>query len=445
MSFFASIGELIDNQELNVVEKKEETVKEQFRKSSVGDIIWAKRYANSYVASKIPEHHKEGPFIVLERYGKSLVCLPGSSVVPKDPNKNFNLSNYYYFLKKETNFNFDRIVLIHENSFIKKLDKLTEDDKEKLYKRMKQLNLNYKTKDGNKNFNLPAQVGDIIYYRGSKYIIVSKQNKQIACVFLGNFTKNYKLEDFRKLDYAKVTIFLECAGYNILDSVNNKILQYVLNKYNEYLKREKNKMTIGRGSVIVIDNKPYYLYGEEGQSWLLFEIVYEKIDGFAKIIVQGNKFYTDFNSTIKINKKEVYDNLLQATEDEIKEIKIIRKNCSKSVKVENKQPEITFKIGDIIELIENSNDRYFIISMYEDLIECLSINEMLEGRYINKFFIQKDIRKAHNRSIEGIKWLEDNPDFEYKYLRKKKYVDEILFEQRLMEMGGCNRKLRKDN
>lgn len=431
MSFFTSIGELVNDQELNIHANKEESIIAQFRKIKVGDIIWAKRYANSYIESRIPEHHREGPFIVLEKTGKALVCVQGSSVEPKNKSKNFNLDNQYYSLKKETNFNFDRIILIYEYSFIKKVDKLTTEDRERLYKSIKRLNLKYKTKNGNKKFSLPAQVGDIIYYWGNKYIIVSIQNKQIVCVLLRNLGKNFELKDFKGVDYSNISVFLECAGYNILSSVDNKILNYVLKNYYECLKKAKTEMIPKRGSIVSINNKFYYIYGEDGLDWLLFEVQKFMQEDQSQICIQNTSYYTDFKNTITINKKELLSIVLQASEEEIKKIKSLRKGYLKSIKIEPKETEkINYKVGDIIQCKNYKNERFFVIKIYDNLFECLSINELKKGNYFAKFFKREDIKRAGNKSIQGIKWLEENDWFDLSDISRHNVLNEIIFVQK---------------
>ena len=420
-------------QELNeikeeVVEEKA-NLKELLEELKVGDIIWAKRYKNRIEEEEIPEQHKEGPFIVIEKVEEGLICIYGTGTAGKNDNINFILNNYEYSLKKETNFILFKFKLIDNNSFIRKLDELTPIDKNRLYKKLKKLNMKYYyVNDERKSFRFPFQIGDIIIKNNNKYIIVDINDNKLFCIPLKVSTKDLKFTDFKSLDYSKLTIFDKNNNYKILNIVDNKIIMYVLNEYKKYLNNLKNINITQRGSVIKKGNKFYYIYGEEGQDWLIFEISENKFEDAEQLIINNKKFYTDFSKVLKINKK-----ILLANQCEKDMISGIKKNHSKHSIIKQqkniqKEPEvINFNIGDIVQY---KKERFFVITVCSEFCECLSINELKQCIKNKKFLRKQDIKKINYNQIKGIKWLEENPDFDIKDIYKEEIIEKIINVQR---------------
>lgn len=149
----------------------------------------------------------------------------------------------------------------------------------------------------------------------------------------------------------------------------------------EYEKSQPNIFP-QRGSVIYKDNEYYYIYGEEGQNFNAFKLENEFKDNYDKIIINNCEYYTLYKDKV-INKKDDFIVIVNATEEEINNIKLQKKsykkqNSFKLQKDNNKKiisEPIKIKIGDSVRLNDFNDDNYVVKYTIGDMICCYSTVE----------------------------------------------------------------------
>jgi len=301
------------------------------REIKVGDIIWAKRYNNEEEKEFIPLGHREGPFIVLKKRNKDLICSFGTSV---DPAK-YNRENYFtldavkdYNIHKVTYFNYNKVQTINNYSFIRQIDELKVVDKERLFKDIKLANREYYANNRRVDLNLPLSNGDIINVNEINYIVIDITETSMVCMPIYKDYKSLNLKDIVNLDYSRVVTLDIKTKYQYLNTLSNDLFKILLKSQKEYIDYCIKEKYPKRGSVILKDNKYFYIFGEEGQYWLIFEIFSNENSKQSCITIKGNDFYTEYKG-YKLNKKENFDILLLAKDDEMDKIKESKKNFSK--------------------------------------------------------------------------------------------------------------------
>lgn len=411
-----------------------------YNQIKVGDIIWAKRYQNEIEKESIPEGHREGPFIVLKKENGKLISIKGTSVVPNEEyiDMDFYLNNDGYNLDKETYFKLNKLYFINEYSFISHMDKLKEKDKNKLFLHIKSSKkVYYVGKWETIDFNFPIQVGDIVNYDHQSFIVLDNNDKNIICVPLKNhldYKNNTNLEvtNFINIDFSK-SISLEInSDIKYVNTVNNKCLQNILTLFQKYINNCKNMQTTQRGSIIFKDNKYYYIYGEEGQDWLVFEINKKGSQNASQLEIGNTKYHTNFEES-KISKKDSFTNIYLCLDEEKDKIKNIRKkykDLKKKIETNGVLNYVRFGVGDIIQSINYKNKRYIIIKICKKTYECLCIEEIINGIYDPVLLMKTDVKLAIDNSIKGIKWLDENPEFELKYIGNFETINNIFRTQK---------------
>lgn len=319
--------------EENIQKKTEvvfdETINNLISDIEIGDIIWTKRYNDEKQKQNIPEGHQEGPCLVVGKTEDGLICAKGTGVAPYEEyvDNRFCVWNGSYSLNKNTFFQLNQFRVIDTFSFCYKLSSLIVSDREKLLKKIKEKKHNFYCIDGEKkNFDVDFFVGDLISINKKNYIILNKIDNKIICVGINTYKEDLKVNDVRYLDYLNLVNFdIECDKPEYIGTISSTLLAYSLKREKEYIENYKNKMNPQRGSVIVKDNELNYIYGEEGQIWLTFEIKYNNYDLFDKIKIGTETFYTEYNKK-NISKKESFDTILLAFPEEIEDITSKRKS-----------------------------------------------------------------------------------------------------------------------
>lgn len=420
--------EQIDELQEELNEKEDNSL---FSDIQVYDIIWAKRYNNETQKCLIPEGHREGPYIVLGISVDGLVCSKGTSVDKGEYLYAYlNLDNIKYNLFKETYFKCFEFEIINNYSFIEKLDELKKDDIQLLLKLIKKNGEDYycNSEHQYEKLILPFQVGDIINNINNFLIIDIKDNK-LFCIRIKKSTdylkNNFEYKDHIYLDYSNIIVFDMYDEIECINTIDNKLLNVILKKQKEHLENKKNQTIAQRGSVIKKDNQYYYIYGEEGQDWLVME-VFETNELFQeKIIINNKTFYTNYLS-LKINKKDGFDVCFMASKYDIDKIKSLRKNNNKQLKNNQKKD---FKIGNLIECKRMKNKKFIIIDVCPNSYKCLSIKKLEKAEYQEIYIKKADAILSENDSLKGIVWLDCNPKFDLSKIGNEKYLDKIIKTQ----------------
>ncbi len=399
---------------------------EAFPTLKCGDLILAKRYNTELEKEKILEGHREGPFLIIDKKGDNLICLRGTSVQPEQEfiHGYFALSNSDYTLNKITYFNIFNLYVINKETFIKKLDELSIFDQNKLIKKIKLTTKNYKLTNNKLEVNLKVQSGDVIDYLNSKYIVINIVENTLFCVSLKTYFNDFSYDDIKNIDFSKPIFISEDENFKYVNSIESSTFSQLLKKYREYIYCSNDKKIVQIGSIIFKDNKYYYIFGENENSWLTFEIS-EESDYFKDGINMCNTtYYTNYDEFI-INKKDSFKLFDIVSKNDIENIKKRKKLYKKDLKSSNKN----YTIGSIIESNQYGNERFIIIGIYDKIFECLSIDKLIKGIYSDVFIRRFDTILSENKSINGIKWLEQRKKISLSNISKGNIISKILKKQ----------------
>lgn len=417
-----------------------EDPKYSYNQIKIGDIIWAKRYNSEDEMELIPEGHREGSFIVLAVQDGNLFCAQGTGIPPYSEYSDsyFYIDDIHYTLRKPTYFNLIKLVSIDSCSFVEKLNELKKSDLNNLYRQIKIMHKLYYTEESKLiRLNMPIQVGDIIRNNNQNYIIINKNESKFLCIHLDdriNFKKSSKIviNNFSNLDYSKIYEIDINGDFKYISSINDNILNYILKEQKNHSKNCAKEQEIQRGSIVLKDNKYYYIYGEEGQEWLAFEIKEKKENDFEEIKLGNRVFYTEYNDQ-KIDKKDNLINVFVCKDEDRDIIKKSRKHykeVKRNLEVYGTTEFVYFSIGDIIENINYKNKRFIIIGNNKKTYECLNIQHLQKGIF-NPILVRKtDAKLSKNTSIKGIKWLEDHPNFNFKRIGSKEILEQVFQTQK---------------
>jgi len=388
----------------------------------VGDIIWAKRYSTEEEKNNIPEGHREGPFIVIAKTDKGIYASQGTSVDHDEESHYFEIEKEDYNLYKDTIFRLKYFKLIDNKSIIKLLGHLNHKDEERLYKELKKLyGIIIQEIDSNE-FVLPFQMGDVIIYKDRQFVIMNV-NEELTILDINNIKLKEKLdiEKINKLDCSKILKINKNSNIKFRGSISDKVLSRIIKNKDAYFKYLEDLKILQRGSIIENKNKYYYIFGEECQEWMTFEL---KKSGFNEIKINNNIYFTDFKE-VRLSKKNDYNILYLCNEEEKDNIKSLKKEYKY-----NKNKIVNLNIGDIIESKYYKNQRFIIISIHPKTYECISISKIKKAIFDPVLIRKTDAILSKDTRVDGIKWLEYNPNFKMSEIGKQKNLDNIFKTQK---------------
>lgn len=395
-------------EEENLKKENNNSQIDNFSSIEITDIIWAKRYYDEKDKKTIPKRHREGPFIVIDKIEDNLICLYGTSIKENDSNTYFKLDNNGYFLPKQTYFDIVTKRTIIKDQYIRKLDSLNDSDRKDLLNKIKEENCAYYFHNKQKvYFHVPHNIGDIIIQDDKKYLILDIQNNKLLCITISNkFLNTYNLNE---INFDELVWIDEKKQSEFLKQINPSILKNILKKQKEYI----NRNNIQRGSLVCINENYYYIFGEEGQEWLAFEVSFEKKPLLDKLQINKIEVYSNYNNLLKINKKDQNIKVIDlATDLEKDQIKKQKKSYQKSHKKVRKQSNNSIRIGSIIKNKQFKNKQFIVVNCDYPTYQCLSIEDIINGNYFLYYFKNKNIYISKNSNIKDIKWFAEHQDFE---------------------------------
>lgn len=404
-SLDSNIEQLAELKTQTVVEsekqiEKTEKLLPELQKLEFGTIIWALRYESEEEKDGIDESHRAGPYIVLgcDESLEYLICLKGGgtpiTIDDRHPNyQAFYLNKEDYQLIKQTHFSTMRLAKIDNQRFMKVLDMLTTEDKNNLAKKVNIL----KRKKSfvsipNKIPDLPLEAGDIIS-KDLKLQLVLESNKTVlTCVpLIERHFKNFPIKIGHKeydLDFPNTAIIENVPFLHREDFITKTLFLSVLKKQKEYYKNIQERKIINRGSVVSNGEDYYYVYGENGDKWQLFQIYCfdNELDG--EIQINNYTFYTQFDKTIEIPKNDdQYFIISKASEEQMDLIKASKKDYKKKIqqqRVKNAKKPIVyhdFKEGCLVQERNLAHTKYVVIKRNHEDIICLELEGLKDDEY----------------------------------------------------------------
>lgn len=282
---------------------------------NVGDIVWCKRYKNELDKINIPEGHREGPYVILKKTNKYTYGIYCTS-------KNNNCEEYIEIKSKD----------LKKKTYIKTLcmERLTFDQYIKNISSLDDITLNYiksillKSKLKNlKIFKCKYSLGNIISLNNKLFYIYKKEKKKIYAfpidkseksknpIFINDKKYSFNFEGSKIINKKDKIKFIETS----------KSIEYILYKNLLHIKNKKD--IVKRGDIIKYKENYYYIYGEEGYDWLVYDIN-EEIKKHWLISVSNKLYYTNYIKN-KIRKSLNIEKVLSAKESEMDYIRDLRK------------------------------------------------------------------------------------------------------------------------
>lgn len=382
------------------------------------DIIWCKRYETEDEKANILKGHREGPYIVLKKTKNKAYCLYCTSSKKDNliDDAYYPLDRKKYYFEKNSFVSFYEVVIIHENRFIKKLRTLDDYDFEKI-KKILNVKTNNKTilKNYFKTRKLKYEIGinDIIKYKNELFYIYDMNDKEYNCykIYIKKNSKNpivingviYSFDFLQKANIKyKSKIKLIGTLTSDLSNIEKIKDRFIINDT-----IMKNKITT-RGSIILINNKMYYIYGEYKDNWLTFEIFGSKKINSHELIINKGRYYTFFNRR-NILKDSTYKLKRVASATEIDEIKALYDNLKhrRKVKEKNKQNNsIVHKkvVKKCVIVNEETEEKYLVIKRDSNTITCVTYPNISKPKKIvlckkDKLLIYEELTDLEYQNI----------------------------------------------
>lgn len=399
----------------NVKDIDEELLKE-LKNVKLGTIVVSNRYFNEVEKNNIEEGHRNGPFIVYENTGSKLFCCYGTGTIPpNDVNESvymkFNKSEYT--LSKNTYFSLLHIFEIDYSDVIKIVNELNEKDKNILLKKINILKIHKRFKKYvPKVPRVRADVGDIISENFNPYLIIDIKDDNYICIPLIYYHKSdnsnvIKLDgSYYLLNFNSITKIKKDSKTFIINTLNNDKLLSILKKYKEYNNNKENKNHIQRGSVLRKDDKYFYVYGENGNKWLIFSISKVPLSDSNQFRINNKYYHSKFNEFFEIEKNNYeYEIVDLALNKEMDEINIIRKKIKidKKREVKNQDKIKVYKDfvpGDVIKTKTLSDDEYIVIKRDDKIVYCIAFDEWNKDKPRLYRFEINFIRKSYYNKLK---------------------------------------------
>lgn len=378
-----------------------ETCDMDFELASFGDVIWAKRYKNEEDMLSIPEGHREGPYVVVENRGKYLVCLYCSSK-PDTRNsevRNFLLEDKSLSMIKDTYVQINQVRFVNRSRFVKKMSSLSFGDIEKLRKMMDIAVSRGRYSDF--DFNIPKVElgkGDIVFYRDKRFLIIGDVGNKFEALPIYRTTKKNKNNvlingEMLAVGFDHLTYLSKFADLKRMDFVDNDTLRKVLAIYKNRISELKDRNQVRRGSLIRLDNKLYYVYGEINDKLMTFSVIDHADKYMCNIVIGTKNFYTDFLDESQIVKNNPGISLVYSASD--LEAEVIKKQRKTFVKppVPEKDPnwyqrinKPEIQVGSVIRIFNKDvNELYVVIVRAQDEVVALPLQQVLDSDYKNLF------------------------------------------------------------
>jgi len=364
-----------------------------------GNVVIAKRFKDINQRDCIESGHRIGPYIVVYNDGTKLYCIKGSSsknVEKINVSEKFHISKDHYGLFKDTVFDLRFIEELDYKDVLEVKEKLNFTSRKKIQKNLMILKNNGRFSDKNFiSYSISYDVGDIVKRNNNLFLIINVNNNNYSLVPIFE-----TLEDLEKfiivdktkyyLDFEKIINVEDFIPGAIMASSTKKQLLYTSSYFKEYLGNKNKTEKANIGCLLKFNNCFNYIYGENGDKWLVFEVSEKEYVNSVPVIINGEKFYTNFSNNREVLKNTAfYLNYSIASEEERKKISEQKKSFNRHKKLaKNKKSDISskFKVGDIVKTKTLSDDYYIITEVMHDGVYSVRYEDLKNGIYRQEFF-----------------------------------------------------------
>ncbi len=296
-----------DNKKILVLESLDDT------EYKFGDIVIANRFENEQEKDNIPLGHRDGPFIVIGKAKGKILALYATGAIPTDYSYRYrNLllktTDYYDTLEKDTFVCTNRCYLLADSDIKETIGHLNENDEIGLNKRIGIVT----DKKEYGSYALPYKkvelsVGDVIKRDNNMYVVIGLSEGVYECLQIKKGTNGYRIAldgvDYVPV-YKEIIKIIDVSEYNRVNVIPDNMIIGIQKDRKDYLDFMARDGIIGRGSVITLGDRYFYVNGELGDTFNGFEILKTEHSKMAKIKVGTETFYTNFSNLIQFYKKE---------------------------------------------------------------------------------------------------------------------------------------------
>ena len=232
---------------------------------------------------------------------------------------------------------------------------------------------------------MSLNIGNIILYNDINYFILDKGGEELLCLPIkeNEIKKTIHFLDSNNLDFNNTIIINNKEKIDYVANSNPELVLFVLRKYKKFLNVLEVKNNPKIGSIIKKGNKYYYIFSEEEQKWIVFELSKNEILDGDVFTFDGNIYYTDYFQTI-INKNDIFDGIYQCSEGQI--ILLKRKKLSYR---KNELKRIPISNESIVKIDQTSNEEYVVKSNLGNKLICVS-NYDKNPKYSKKHYLNKE-------------------------------------------------------
>ena len=393
-----------------------------------GDIIYAERFNSDIEKEKLGEDHSSGPFVVVSVDNDKIV---GAYLTSSD-NPKYNIfqigMGYKLFQREKKSYLSSNLKTIDYIAFKGQKDKsLNYYDCLRLKKRFSLNDIIYYDDFGLKkelklDFNVNFDVGDVVGYENSKYLIISKKDEKFEIIPFLNQNIDLRITDFSNV---------KMDNYTILNVKENKLKYYssMSNKdFYEIEKEYERSKKANVGDIVKVSCGLYYIYDvtcNVANSFFIEKKVRTK--GYK---IKGREYELYFDSTKSFDIDEAnYELKKHASDEEKKEIELERKEYLKTHRdsieiIRNKHR----MLGKFVCLQENESRKYFILGEEARTYTVLALDKLKENHMIDICFIAKSITKEIDIDKEELELIKKEliKLNEFKILGKFDKKEEII-------------------
>ena len=377
-----------------------------------GDILWCDRSFNGYITKEV--NHENGPFIVIEQQDDFVYAIKGIGFSRK---KKLYRGDYIYIpkdvenkgfikLRKKTVFKSNKIVKVDNKFILSYIGCLDSKEIDQLKRKMI-INELYNPKCNNmlsEKITIRYKKGDIISFFGERYLIIddSLNNYNEVIPYIISESQEDKFE--YRFDLA-MKIPKKSNDINFVGQLSEEKMKVILNRY-LYFKTtinsniEKNSHA-GIGSIIIANDKIYYISSIDGDFYLCYQLVNENSIG-PNLKVIDKQYTINFNQ-IKISKRNssicVIKNL---NNEEIERIRFLKKmdkiNKPKSKKKSGKKkksnsnPKLPAKLFGI--RLKSTVFPFIncaVSNVEENVVEVVDLDELANGIFKTYCFAKDEL------------------------------------------------------
>lgn len=369
-----------------------------------GDIIYAERFNNEMEKEEMGEGHTTGPFIVISFDGDKVV----GAYCTSNPNVKggFEIGEYYNLFNREKRSYVSLLYskTIDAEAYISKYEKsLSLTDINRLKKKICLTNRKYEyddfclKKDLNVYFDVYFEIGDVVSYEKSNYIIVDKTDNKYVIIPINDYDSCYSFIDFSvaKIEYSNINK-VEENNFIYLNSVHKSQLMIIMSQYNNYLKMKNSIMNnetkkLERGCLINGYDGLFYVFGIEGNIANSFAVKKTKLTE-GTISIAGKRYIPCYEKIkdfdIKLKSYDIINVASEIEMNKIKELKKSYKKCKKETTTDNKN-KYSKTDGLVVCLKENNLIRYIIYNEEEQEYILVPVEPLLSNGEISVLNLPK--------------------------------------------------------